>query len=261
MKNVIFVVLSLLLVSCADDFSSGGNDGSGDGINGSYTALIAVGNRLYYVDERNLYTADISDANHIKVIDKQVIGEDIETLFHRNGLLFIGSGPAMYIYRLDENGIPRRESQTNYADFPGELEPCDPIVADDHFAYVTLSSILPSETTGFLNCVRFQTINELRIYDITNIQKPVLVSRVNMHKPKGLALDGDLLFVCDSEDGLKIFDVSKRNEPLEIYHFEDGHTFDAIARNGLLVVTGPASIMEYDYSDVENIRLIGVFRL
>jgi hypothetical protein len=259
-KNLCFL-LPLLLLACSDDVSPGGTDSSGDGINGSYTALIAVGNRLYFVDEQNLYTADISDPKDIKVIDKQIIGEDIETLFHREGLLFVGSGPAMYIYQLNENGVPFRLSQTNYADFPGELVPCDPIVADGEFAYVTLSSILPNENVGFLSCIRWQVINELRIYDIRNIEKPVLVSRLNLHKPKGLALDGNILFVCDSEEGLKIFDVSDRSEPLELYHFEDGHTYDAIARNGLLVVAGPKSILQYDYSDIENVVLLSKYDL
>lgn len=260
MKNIFgfaCLILCLVLVSCDQDVNSGtpgaANQGSEseDGINGSYTAMIAVGNRLYYVDQMKLYTSDISDPQNITIIDEQVVGEEIETLFHRDGLLFIGSGPALYIYQLDAEGIPSLSSTTPYDEFAEDQTPCDPVVADARYAYVTLS------TTESVRCRRQVPINQLRIYDVSDIEKPLRVSTTDMTNPKGLAIDGDILFVCDSNAGLKVYNVESREAPLLIHHFEGTATFDCIARNGLLIVSGPQAILEFDYTDIGNMQLIG----
>jgi len=257
-------ILTIWLFACtpsSDVGGSGGDIGSGDGgsdgINGSYTAMIAVDDRLYYVDNTTLFTSDISNPANIQVIDQQDVGNNIETLFHRKGLIFIGSGPALYIYELDDNRVPQRVSETVYERFSQDMVPCDPVVADDQYAYVTLSSNIPDIFAN--GCQRFTPVNELRIYDITDIETPMLVSTTDMTEPKGLAVDGDILFVCDSAAGLKVYDVSDRVNPQLLYSFEDEETYDVIARGGLLVVTGPSAIMEYDYSDISNMSLIGTF--
>jgi len=266
MKYLLYLslLISLVLTSCSEASDSTGaiggfDEGStGDGTNGSYTAMIAVADRLYYVDNTTLFTSDISDPTSIQVIDQQEVGTEIETLFHRAGLLFIGSGPALYIYELDDDRIPRRASETRYNQFGEDMTPCDPVVADAGYAYVTLSSTAVTEQ-GAGGCPRFTLVNELRIYDITDIESPMLISTTDLTNPKGLALDGDVLFVCDSEAGLKVYDVSDRLHPELLHSFTDGTTFDAIARAGLLVVAGPSAIMEYDYSDLSDMELIGTF--
>eukprot|EP00095_Tigriopus_kingsejongensis_P007456 snap_masked-scaffold293_size218662-processed-gene-1.2 protein:Tk07456 transcript:snap_masked-scaffold293_size218662-processed-gene-1.2-mRNA-1 annotation:"hypothetical protein" len=50
-------------------------DPAADGQNGSYTAMVAVEDRLYYVDFSNLYTSDISDPANVKVLDQKLVGE------------------------------------------------------------------------------------------------------------------------------------------------------------------------------------------
>lgn len=234
-------------------------DPNADGQNGSYTAMVAVEDRLYYVDFSNLYTSDISDPANVKVLDEKLVGENVETLFYRNGLLFIGSGPALLIYQLDVEGIPFRISETNYGAFDPQFVPCDPVVADQSFAYATLSSV-DFSLVGRA-CNRPDPINELRIYSLADITDPDLVSTTQMVNPKGLALDGNTLFVCDSQAGLKIFDVSDRANPILRQAFEDLNTFDVIARNGLLIVTGPSIIAQYDYTDLNNIERISIFAI
>lgn len=267
MKNwntISTVLLALtLLTACNTGEGTYGNplqgDPAADGQNGSYTAMVAVQDRLYYVDFSNLYTSDISDPANVKVLDQKLVGENVETIFFRNGLLFIGSGPALLIYQLDADGIPFRLSETSYGAFDPQFVPCDPVVADQNFAYATLSSV--NFSLLGIGCARPEPINQLRIYGLADITNPELVSSTELVNPKGLALDGNTLFVCDSQAGLKIFDVTDRTNPVLRQAFEDLHTFDVIARDGLLVVTGPTLIAQYDYSDLNNIVRISTFTI
>jgi hypothetical protein len=81
-----------------------------------------------------------------------------------------------------------------------------------------------------------------------------------MFAPKGVGLDGTTLFVCDDEAGLKIFDVTDPYELVPIAHIEDLTAFDVIPLNGLLLVVGPENVYEFDYTNLDNIRLLSSFR-
>jgi len=122
------IILGIFVLTSCDTNSGGSFSGESptigdgiDGVNGSYTALVSVDNRLYYVDGEFLYTNDITDPANMVLMNKQNIGNNIETLFYRNNLIFIGSGPALYIYELDDEGIPFRISETRYDSFADDM--------------------------------------------------------------------------------------------------------------------------------------------
>ena len=46
--------------------------------------------------------------------------------------------------------------------------------------------------------------NQLDVIDISNKTSPLLISSYAMYNPSGLGIDGDLIFICDGEAGLKI---------------------------------------------------------
>jgi len=76
-----------------------------------------------------------------------------------------------------------------------------------------------------------------------------------MYNPHGLGIEGNLLFVCDGDAGLKIYD---RTDPLgilnnQLAHFADIDTYDVIPFNGILMLIGEDGIYQYDYTDIQNI--------
>ena len=97
----------------------------------------------------------------------------------------------LFIYDISNGAAPVNEGQFMHA------RACDPVVADNDYAYVTLRS------GTFCSGID----NEL---DVINIQYsfPSLVKIYPMTNPHGLSKDGNLLFVCDGKDGLKIYDAS-----------------------------------------------------
>lgn len=238
------------MTQCASNdaqFAAPSND---TGVGGSYARFIVSGDFLYVIDEQRIKTFDLTDPVVPAQIDIKDVGTNIESLFRLDQRLFIGSGSGLYVYEIDDQGIPEFLGQ---ADYELPFQPCDPVVADDQYAYVTLNTLQSSTSCGrsFI-----QEVNVLKIFDLTQIQTPELIAEYSMFGPKGVGIDGDILFLCDDEAGLKIFDVADPRNIETIIHFDNFTAFDVIPLNGLLLVVATDNIYQFDYSDVNNIRLI-----
>lgn len=246
----LIAILSILIgFGCGSDSlveSSGDSNGT---LSGSYANLLTIDNNLYMVTESQLITFDITDPKIPKEVNRLQLDFGIESLYYRMGLLFVGSQTTMYIYELDGDGIPVLLSETEYGNFE-DFTACDPIVAIDDFAYVTLSSDI--NVQGACGGSRLVEINELRVYDISDLQRPNLINIIEMEEPKGLAVDDNWLFVCEKNNGLKVFDLTVVDAPVQIHHFPGFKAFDVIPVNGLLLVVGPDDLYQYDYTDMPN---------
>jgi hypothetical protein len=79
-----------------------------------------------------------------------------------------------------------------------------------------------------------------------------------MTNPHGLGKSGDLLFICDGNAGLKIYNASN---PLTIgsrliYTYPNINAFDVIPIGNILVMIGENGLYQYSYSDIQNISLL-----
>jgi len=258
MKNILIIAFGFficILMGCNENSSdiAGAASATNTGIAGSYARFMIVDNSLYIVDDEKIKTYSLTTPATPSLVNEQVIGERIESIFHLDGKLFIGSGSGLYIYTIDpnNNGIPNHTSTFSYDIFP--VYPCDPVVADENYAYVTLNTQLRSSACG--GTVELQ-VNQLNIFDISNISSPQLIAEYQMEHPKGVGIDGNTLFLCDDYAGLKVLDVSDPLNVQTIAHFDNITTYDVIPLDGLLLVVGPDNIYQFDYSDLNNIQLI-----
>ena len=250
-----FLLVAVVFFQCAKSDSLA--PASDTGTAGSYARSMIVGNFLYLIDEENIRTLSLENPDLPQLINNQQIGDRIESIFNLDNRLFIGSGSGLYLYTINENGIPEFASTFSYDIFP--IYPCDPVVANDSFAYVTLNSDFRSFICGGGTVIN--EVNSLEIFDITDFTSPQLIAEYEMENPKGVGLDGKTLFICDNEAGLKIYDV---NDPLNIQlikHFDDFVTYDVIPLGGLLLVVGPESVHQFDYSDLSNITRVSIINI
>jgi hypothetical protein len=233
MKKIIILVsvCFVFLCSCSDGSSSADSaGGTGAGKGGSLARFAINGNYLYTVDDRELEVFDISNKAPVRV-GQATVGFGIETIFPKGNVLFLGSETGMYIYDISNpiNPIQLSSYEHVYA--------CDPVVADDKYAYVTLRSIANV-------CGRWR--NELLIVDIQDLTKPYTLKTYNMTSPKGLGIDGTNLFICDN--GLKVYDATDVSNLVKTNTFGiDCH--DVIPLNGNLLVIGTNSLYQYQYKD------------
>lgn len=212
--------------SSSDGISSGGNSA---GKGGSMARFTVYNSHLYTVDQQKLNVFKIN-ANTPVWVKSIEAGFNIETIFARNNTLFLGSSAGMYIYDIN---LPENPQKLSYFQ---HIYSCDPVVANDTIAYLTL------RTETF--CGR--NTNELQVIDIKNKKSPQFISRVMMTKPYGLGLDGKNLFVCDN--GLKVFSLDNPLYPKLVKSFQIP-AIDVIPDNNLLMVLATDGLHQYIYQN------------
>jgi hypothetical protein len=169
----------------------------------------------------------------------------IETIYPFKDKLFIGANSGMHIFTLDNPAAPKQAGTFTHA------RVCDPVIADDNYAYVTLRS--------GTNC--WGIINQLDIVDIKNIYSPKLVKSYPLTNPHGLDKDGNLMYVCDGKDGLKVLDATDVNNVKVIKTIPLKNAFDVICWNKVAIVSAADGIHQFDISNVNNIREISFIGL
>jgi hypothetical protein len=210
------------------------------GMGGSMARFTIVSSHLYTVSSSTLEVYNISTPQSPTFTSKVQLGWGIETIYPFKNKLFIGSNTGMFIYDVSNPSQPSKQGEFNH------VRTCDPVVAEDKYAYVTLRS-----GTGCPG-----STNQLDVLDITNLSQPFLVKSYNMTNPHGLSKDGDLLFICDGQDGLKVYNASNPNNVSLLKQVSGLDTYDVIAWNGVAIVSAADGLYQYDYSDVNNIKLL-----
>ena len=218
--------------------------GSGDAISGSITKFKVVNDFLYVIDGSSLRTFSLDDPAHPTDHKTTEIGFGPETLFALGDILFVGAQTGMYMFSIANPGAPSLISQYEH------VLSCDPVVANSSRAYVTLRSGV--ECRGR----RISIANELHTIDITIAQHPQLMAAYPMQHPKGLGLNGDLLFVCDGDRGVIIFKVNEHGIPEEHSRIPGIEALDVIANQSKLIVITRDQILQYDYSEINDIKLL-----
>lgn len=251
---------SLFTVSCSQE-DGGGFDARFDTsapapgtTSGSYSRILTVNNHLYAVDQTSVLTYDITNRDNPVEVGRTEVGLAIETIYHHDGNLFIGSREAMYTFSISANGLPVRRGTFDYSRVTGMVEPCDPVVANRSTAYATLYT---EDNNGA--CGTRQNVQLLVAMDISNLDRPSLINTYPVQTPRGLSLDGNLLFVCNDRNGLSVFDVTNPAQARLISRIQDISAWDAIASDGLLIVVGTTQLIQYDYRDPS--RLVELSRL
>lgn len=220
--------------------SSGGSFGSsssgGTGTGGSMARFAITGDYLYAVDHNKLTTFDISSS--AIAVDSYEVGWGIETIFPHKENLFIGSESAMYIFDISNPVSPKQLSRYVHT------IACDPVVVEGDFAFVTLRS------EG--RCPR--DVNRLEVVDIKDLTQPKKMAFYEMKNPHGLGIDDGYLFVSEGDHGLKIMDASDPRDIKQLRHIQNLRTYDVIPLNGVLMVTGADGIVQYDYSNINDLE-------
>lgn len=216
--------------------------GSGTGIGGSMARFTVVGDHLYGLDGANLDIVDITNQSKPVGIREYGMTWDIETLFPHEDKLFVGSQSGMYILDVSAPTQPTQLSQYSH------VRSCDPVVVEGDYAYVTLRS--GTACQGFTN--------QLEVINIANLQSPSLVKTYPMTNPHGLGIDQGTLFICDGDAGLKVYNATNVNtiDANQLAHYSTIRAFDIIPYQHVAMMIGQDGLYQYDYSDINNIKLL-----
>jgi hypothetical protein len=163
---------------------------------------------------------------------------NIETIFPYQDKLFIGSATGMFIYGTQNADQPQQLGQFTHA------RACDPVIADNNTAYVTLR--------GNGTCGGIQ--NQLDVIDISNIASPKLIKSYLLNAPQGLSKDGNVLFICDGSAGVKVFDATLSTQLVQLKQLACNQPTDVIALQGVAIVIASDGLHLIDYSNLSDIR-------
>lgn len=215
--------------------------GNSFGVGGSMARFGLYNDYLYAVDNATLYLFDVKNADSPNDIGSQNVGWDIETMFIYDGHMFFGTQSGMRVFSLEVPTVP-----TYVSDF-WHITSCDPVVISDGYAYVTLR--------GGTRCG--SSVNRLDVLELSpNYLDNKLLASYPLHGPYGLGIDDQILFVCDGDAGLKVYDVSDKLhiDDNQIAAFSNINTFDVIPFADFLFMIGEDGFYQYDYSDLQNIH-------
>lgn len=223
---------------------NGGATGTTYGVGGSMARFGLYKDMLYIVDQYNLYSFKLNSASDAKLLNTTSIGWNVETIFITDDHMFLGTQNGMIVQTLE---VPERPSQVGTF---SHITACDPVVIKGDLAFVTLK--------GGNTCRG--TVNQLDVIKMSNsYSKFELLKSYPMYGPQGLGIDDDLLFICDGDAGLKIYDAT---DPLTISQhlvatFPSINAYDVIPMNNYLFMIGEEGFLLYDYTNIQNIKQIG----
>ncbi len=225
-------------LAVAQNFSSSGAAAVTKGINGSMARFALKNDYLYTVSNNDLKVFGLQNADQPTQLSTVAVGWGIETIYPFKENLFIGSNTGMFVFSLQNPSAPQKTGSFQHA------FACDPVIADDTHAYVTLRS----GTT-----CRGAVVNQLDVIDIANLQSPSLLKTYPLTNPHGLSKDGNLLFVCDGKDGLRVYNAANPLSLTLVKQFKGFEAYDVIAWNNNALVVTKTALLQFDYSNQNNI--------
>ena len=225
--------------------AAGGTTGTTFGVGGSMARFGLYQNMLYIVNQNSVLSFKLNTNSDAVLANTTYVNWNVETIFITDNHMFLGTQNGMIIESLE---VPEKPSQVGSF---AHMTSCDPVVIKGDLAFVTLRGGTPC---------RGGTTNELDVIQMNNTYSVfTLLMSYPLFGPQGLGIDGDLLFICDGEAGLKIYNAS---DPLAISQhlvtsFPSINAYDVIPVNNYLFMIGAGGFALYDYSNILNIKQIG----
>lgn len=220
--------------------SGSGVSNTGIGVGGSMARFTLYLNTLYVIHQSEIKVFNVEESSNPLYSSEFTVEWGIETLFPYEDKLFIGSRSGMLIYSLQNQLEPSFISNFSH------MTACDPVVVEGDYAYVTLRG---GNLCGAI-------ASQLDVINISDIKNPQLVKTYSLEEPYGLGIDDSILFVCDGNAGLKIYNAS---DPYAISQnllvaYPEINAFDVIPLGEVLVMIGVDGLYQYDYSNVDSIQ-------
>ena len=214
--------------------NSTASSGSKTGTGGSMAAMVILGQNIFALAETHtLINADISNPALPVKGALTYVGYDLETVYPFDDKLFLGSKEGVYIMDVSNPNAPVKLGSFTHG------TACDPVITDGKYAYVTLHQ---GTTCG-------GDANELQVLNVQDPVNSTLVKTYPMTRPTGLSKDGNLLFVADGPQNVKVFDATDPNNLQLLHELPSGQAYDVITQNNKVIIVSDKGITQYSYDD------------
>ncbi|MFN8672326.1 MAG: hypothetical protein U0457_09665 [Candidatus Sericytochromatia bacterium] len=210
------------------------------GKGGSLARFSIVNDYLYTVTNSDINVFSLKNEKNPEKIGKVEIDKnraDVETIYAYKDKLFMGSATGAYIY---DNKNPQKPEFISKIE---HIRSCDPIVVENDTAYITLRN--------GANCRNGN--NQLDVVDIKDLKLPKIIKSYPITNPWGLAIKDSILYVCDYNEGLKIFDAKESSDLKELKNIQIKTPKDIILNeNNLSIIVSDDGIYQYDLANIKT---------
>jgi hypothetical protein len=247
-RLLVALFVSSFFVACNASQQESGINNGGTGSSGSMASMAIVGDALYILENQKVRLFDIGQPTNPVFVQDLNVGNGLETIFPYQDKLFFGSQTGMIIF---DNSNPKNP---RYLSTYSHVTACDPVVVQGRYAYVTLRN----GTT----CRRAP--NQLEVIDVQDPRNPKLLQIYNMVNPYGLGIRDTTLYLCDGQEGLKVFDVDTTKQfhtVNQVQHIKGFDTYDVITQPNLLMLIGKDGLYQFDTRNQNNLQQLSVLRV
>ena len=194
---VLIASIALVCFACEKSIDAFSSSGSSPVKNGSLSRVVTVGDHIYTVDDNHLRSINAKDPAKLLLTDDRELAAGVQTIFHNNGKLFIGSAFRMYLFDIASN--PSKPALLSSFDYLIMIEPKDPILAFDSVIYATATSGID--------------MGIFRIFNNKDPRNPQLRASIPMREPRGMDRKDSTLYICDGRYGLRIYSITNAFSP------------------------------------------------
>ncbi|PTQ95838.1 LVIVD repeat-containing protein [Mucilaginibacter yixingensis] len=228
LRNLFLILISLSVAACVKDTPGPGSSGVRVSVR-QQALFTASGNVLYAYTKDGLAQYDATNATGLTAVKTTTVTGIIPTTLTSGSNYIYTAGAGNFNIYNTTTGTPTLSA--TYSDYQG----CAPVAVNGNYAFITerLDSYCGSIYT------------QLKVVDISNPAKPVLIKAYPLSSPAGIAVDGNNLFICDK--GLKYYDASNPANLVLKLTLPIASTTLA-AQNGKLAAAGPDGLYQFDYS-------------
>lgn len=232
--KVITVILSFYILVACNSENSSTNPGTQTsyGVGGSTAKFTIQNNHLITIEDHDIQIFSLANPSEPVLVNAYYTPTTItlETIYpYQTNRILLGTNTGAIIMDHSTPG-----TITEIA-FPEHVTSCDPVIAKDDYMYITLRN---GRSCSLVNNVN--GVNQLLIYDISDITQPELKKTIELDQPYGLSIKDTSLFIC-YEQGVIEFDITNPLEPAQIDTY-DMPCNDIIASTQPMVLTGDDGI-------------------
>jgi len=215
-------------------------------IAGSMARFAVYNDMLYALTNSQMKIFSIANTQPV-LLNSTWTSWQAQTLFISGQLMFAGTRQGLIIFSLSNPSLPTQVSTFSHA------YSCDPVVVEGNYAYYTM---LSGNSCG-------QTSSGLGVVDISDPTKPKEVNFFALSSPNGLGIDNKRLFVCNGDNGLVVYNAANPAAIItnQLASFNNIQAYDVIPYNNILIVIGKGGLMQYDYTDITNIKLLSTIHV
>jgi hypothetical protein len=209
------------------------NAGGANGQAGSLSRFALLNDYLYIA---NRYTISVVNvANPLQPQLKKAVSAygEAETIYPFKNALLMGSPTGMRIFSVADPDVPA------YVGGVMHWRGCDPVVAENDIAYVTIRGGSPCGGD----------MNQLDVIDVSNLNAPVLKKSYPMQNPYGLSIYNNTLGICDGDAGLKLFNAAQSNNLQQLSVLSTVKAFDVILNGTTALLVAADGLYQYDITN------------